>query len=659
MTVLSPAFRNFAPRPRIRALAWFRENISTWEGRPYDHNAFPHIGAPGGPCDALDDPQVLSIWMQWGSRLGKTFFGQAATLRAADLSPCPMMFASESEKLAVEVVGRTYKMLEKCGPLKKQLRRPDRRRQSQIDLDNCRVFVAWARSVSTLADKPVRVGHANEIDKWEHQSTSKEADPLELFKDRGKEYPSRKFIFESTPAIKGRSRIERGRLASTNCSYYVPCPHCKEYQRLYKDREKCKHGKGGIVWEHLPGGKSDKELARKTAHYVCDYCEGKIKDEHRAWMMRRGVWAPEGCGVDSAKALAVTESLMAELTGARGGDGAESVPAYEWKGWQSAAWITGTPTYSGRDAGYQLSSLYALSLGWGDIAEKFVGVKDKPQDLRNFVNQWLAETWEIVAKKTTWQQLGERITDNDCRRDVVPAWASLLTVGIDRQSAGGDRFPFVVKGWGAGRRNHTLQYGEMEAFDQLRELLGRPFGSLRCLFALIDSGHKPDGVYKFVRDCAGHGLRALPCKGSNRSLDADYWINTLGKDSSDPGMQLVHVDTLRTQAWMDRMLHTVNKGEDGAFSIHAGSLYDHQDYLEQLLNDAAVTTLDSKNYDRENWERIDEQVPNDFRDCERYAYAAMLIATRGAEIRPPEVAAPKRSAVISSGEARPDGRPWI
>lgn len=661
--ILSPAYKNFAPRPRVRSIDWFRDHVSTMDGRPYDANAYPHIGAPGGPCDALDDPQTLTIWLQWASRLGKTFFGQAAGMFYADTNPCPMMFASESEKLSVEVIARTYKMLERCRPLKHQLRPPNRRRQSEVDLANCRMYVAWARSVSTLADKPVRLGHANEIDKWEHQSTSKEADPLKLFTDRGKEFPSRKFIFESTPTIKGRSRIERGRLASTNCSYHVPCPHCGKYQKL-----KMGDGTspGGIVWEKLPNGKSDKELARTTAHYVCEACQGEIKDEHRAGMMRRGVWAPEGCQVDDTKAAELIRRLAV-----KGGDGASAdgtlEAAYQWRGWAHADWITGSPARNGRDAGYHLSSLYALSLGWGDIAAEFVESKEKAQNLRNFINQWLAETWEIIAKKTTWQELGGRIIDNGAAREIVPSWASLLTVGIDRQSAGGDRFPWVVDAWGPARRNATVCYGEAGTFEELRrQVIERWYttadgAQLRPLFSLMDSGHRPEGVYEFCKACYKANLAVWPCKGSNRSLDADYWKNTLGKDSSMPGMILFHIDTLRTQAWMDRMLHVVKRDEEGAYTLHAGSLYDHQDFLEQLLNDAVVSDLDSRNNERENWERIDAAVPNDFRDCRRYAYAAMLIATRGAEIRP-RVAVEqqaKRGAVISQGVTRPDGRPWV
>lgn len=613
--ILAPAYRNFTPRPRVRALDWFRENISTPDKRPYDNGAYPHHGAPGGPCDALDDPNTLTIWLQWGSRLGKTFFGQAASLFYADVNPCPMMFASESEKLAVEVVQRTYRMIDQCRPLRHQLRPVLRRRQSQIDLDNCRMFVGWARSVSTLADKAVRLGHANEIDKWEHQSTSKEADPLKLFQDRGKEFPSRKFIFESTPTVKGRSRVERGRLSSTNCQFFVPCPHCKEYQRL---RMHAENGRGGIIWEHLPNGKSDKELARKTAYYACEKCGETIKDEHRAWMMRRGVWAPEGCGVDSAKALAMFD-----------------VP-HVWRGWSHADWITGEPVRNGRDAGYQLSSLYALSLGWGDIAAEFVESKEKTQNLRNFINQWLAETWEIAAQKTTWQQLGERIIDKDTPGGIVPLWGSLVTVAIDRQV---DHYAYVADAWGPGRQNQTIAYGELETLQQIRSgYIERTYkhadgGELRPAFALIDSGYRPEGVYEFCKECARvGGMQVWPCKGSNRALEADYIISRLGKDSSMPGMVLFHVDSFRTQGWIDRMLHVVQRNEEGAFSLYRGSLYDHQDFLQQLLNDAAVLDLDTKNNDRETWERMDAGIPNDYRDCKRYAFAAMLIATRGKPI---------------------------
>lgn len=317
------------------------QRIRFGNGRPYSHDAFPHLGAPGGPADAIDDPRVRKIWLQFASRLGKTFFGQCSVMKKADEQPGPMMFASSVEKTAIEVTERTYSMLERSPRVSSQLRPPDRRRQSCIDFSACQCHVAWSRSVSTLADKEVEFGHANEVDKWEHTATSKEADPLRLFMDRFKNRPHHKVIIESTPTVRSNSRIESGRLASSNCQYYVPCAHCERYQTL-----KLRSGPEGkeryhLNWDRLPGGKHDKDLARRTAWYECEHCKGRIEDHHRPWMMRLGVWCPEGCTVKDAAAKAAAESYL-EAVRPRGGDGADA-PLPEWHGWSSADWIEGTP----------------------------------------------------------------------------------------------------------------------------------------------------------------------------------------------------------------------------------------------------------------------------------------------------------------------------
>ncbi len=639
--LLERAAEAIEPRPRMRTFDWCRQFVFTADGRPYDHSAYPHLGAPGGPFDACDCHQYLTIWLQWASRLGKSFCGQCYTMKNAACHPCPMMFASADQKLAVEVTDRTYRMLAYCEPLAGQLRPVHRRRQDLVDLDICRMFVGWARSTSTLADKAVRVGHANEIDKWEHQSTSKEADPLKLFSDRFKEFPSHKKIFESTPAQKQSSRIERGRLASTNCAYWVPCPHCRRYQTLKMDQ---------LRWQKNEAGKSDKDVARRTAHYECLHCQGVIKDEHRGHMMRAGVWVPEGCGVDDAKAMESAARWPSE-----------SKP---WAGWSLSGWITGSPLRDGRDAGYHLSSLYALSLSWGDIAAEWVDSQRNPQNLRNFINQWLAETWSQAKNEATWEQIGKRLICSDFKRFEVPNWASLITIGADAQEDG-NRIPWVVVAWGPERRPGVIAYGELDSLAALRsELLSRTYnyqdgsGSLRPQVTLVDSGNRPSGYYEFCQQCQAAGLQVHPCKGSSTALEADYVVSRLGPNTSMPGMNLVRVDTIRTQSWIERAIHSLEP-ETGGAQIHSSSLTEHQDFLEQIRNDVAVLDTDTSNNEREKWQREMTHVPNDFRDAWRYSYVAMLIATRGAPIPTRQsISAPKRSVVVSAGASRPDGRPW-
>lgn len=659
---LDSCMKYLAPRQWYTTLEWCREHARNIDGRPYSHNLFPHLGAPGGPADAMDDNKVRKIWLQFASRLGKTYFGQCCAMKKADCNPGPMMMASSVEKTAVEVTERTYKIIEHSPRVAWQLRPAHRRKQACIDFDACQCVVAWSRSVSTLADKEVEFGHANEIDKWEHPSTSKEADPLKLFTDRFKNRPHHKIIIESTPSVKSNSRVESGRLGSTNCFYWVPCPHCSRYQTLEmgtKDQPQLK-------WDHLPNGRSDKDLARKTAYYSCKHCEGKIEDHHRAGMMRYGVWCPEGCTVNDVKAYAAAkqryESTLPPGT-------LDSPPEkYEWSGWSNCNYIVGIPLRDGADAGYKLSSLYALSLSWGDIAAEFVGCQSKPQELRNFINQWLADTWEHVRRQTTWEELGVRLIDHDLQRDFIPQWASLLTCGIDRQEADGSRFPWLVAAWGHDELCHILAYGESESFDQLlNDVLKRSWPrvneslSARITFGLMDAGYRPDGVYEFCRRCHGEKISLWPSKGSSSALESDYRQSVLGENTSMPGMMLFLADTIRSQLWIDNLL---DPNLERKLSLHAGSLFDHQDFLEQVVNDAVVDKLDASNNLRQSWERVDTRVPNDFRDTLRYAWIARQIATKGKPLAPRGLNAPvvqekKKNAVVSAGVGREDGRPWL
>lgn len=318
-------FTAFRPMPSIRMLPWCIKQIVTDQGRPYDDAAYPHLGAPGGPMDAFDDPGCRTISLQFATRLGKTFFGQCAILKTAATDPGPMMIASSTERLAKEVTARSYKMIHARPPLNKMLAKTRRnQRQDCIEFTESQVFIGWSRSPTTLSDKNVKVGLAGELGKWEHQSTSKEPHPQKMFGDRFKDYQStRKVIYESTPTITGRCPIERLLLSGTNCHLFVPCPFCGRYQRL---RMRDADGTPRLRWDKPPGGKSDKDVARRTAHYACEACDGRIEDHHRAPMMRAGVWAPEGCEVNSEAAAAEIERRDQIGTGLKDGWAAGATP---------------------------------------------------------------------------------------------------------------------------------------------------------------------------------------------------------------------------------------------------------------------------------------------------------------------------------------------
>ena len=162
--------RTLEPRQTPTLLSFARREIVTDKGRPFDHSAYPHLGAPGGPMDAYDNPSIRRIVMEWATRLGKTFLWQCAQIHTAKHDPADMMDANATEKLVLETIDRSYKMLRHRSTLREMLLKKWEKdqRQNQIELIGCTVFGAWARSASTLADKNIKVGHAGEVDKWEH-----------------------------------------------------------------------------------------------------------------------------------------------------------------------------------------------------------------------------------------------------------------------------------------------------------------------------------------------------------------------------------------------------------------------------------------------------------------------------------------------------------
>lgn len=617
------ALRSFTPRRDWLTIDWFRAKIVTDQKRAYDHESYPHIGAPGGPADEFDNPYCRSIALQWATRLGKTFFGQAAVIRTADTDPAQMLFVSANEKLAIEVTKRTYKMLRARAELAGLLLKCEAdQKQDLIEFNECEMFVGWARSAATLADKNIKVGHANELDEWEHPSTSKDGDPQELFTDRFKDYQShRKVIFESVPKVRGVSRIEALRKQGTNCRLSVPCPKCKRYQTL-------EFGTGlpyGVKWEKDENDNHTLELASRTAHYICRHCAKKIDDHDRPWMIRRGVWCPEGAEVIDKVALKITEHELRRPIGGK--------RSYVWSGWKSAPWIKGRAVRDGEEASYQLSSLYALSLRWGDLAKEFVKCHKKPQKLRNFVNQWLGETWEASRSKTDPEKVGERL-NNTLPRGVVPVWGRFLTVAVDRQQRDGGFVVYEVMAHGPSEsgsgepRAAVIDFGERSKLvdlweDVIRRKYEHADGGPPLIpeITLIDSGWDTKHTYSFCNAHPG----TLAIKGSDSLQELPYQLKVLEAKNirtGADGQRLLHIATDFWEEDLQDRLDAKLPGEEGCLELceHAAR---HEEFLKQLCNGTLGLKVDRRGSERKLWIKKDgEDSSNDHRDTTRYNLCA-------------------------------------
>lgn len=588
------ATRLLEPPPRIPPHEWLEQHVvmpagTETAGMPFSMSAFPHTD---GPLAAFHDPAIRRIVLQWGTRLGKTTLCLSLMCYVAGVNPRNMMFASSTKDSSARVVAsRLYPILAAADGVRQQLPPEHRRSVLHVRLQACRIFVGWSGSETSLADVGAYFGVANEIDKWD-ENVSTEADSLALFINRFKGFTDHKIVFESTPTIKGRSRIERELQASNRHRRYVPCPHCGEFQILRKGEES---RPGGIKWERDERGRSDPDLAFKSAWYECERCEGRIDNHHRVPMLRRGVWCPDGCTVDR--------------------DGQ----------------VIGTAIKAGSDVvGFgPLPSWYALTETWGSFARAWIRAQKRPRDLQDVVNSYMAETWEARVTKSTPELVGDRLC-RDYARGTVPAWVQFLTIGVDRQKAAGGFCPWLVIGHGPEDRAALIDWGQAKTLDEAWEKVIRadwpseqPVApAYAARLTAVDSSWDPRTTYAFVNT---HDL-VIAVKGSARDLGEHGFENTILSEpaSGANGQKLTHVGTYLWEGDVERRLYERSPEDPGGLSLPKQARGD-LDLLNDLCNAELTDRRDQSGDQKLLYVKREEDTPNDWRDDLRYALCARRI----------------------------------
>lgn len=604
------ATRFLRPHERYLSAEWLPKNVvmpkgTETAGMPFSLAAFPHVDAV---LTSFDDPKIRQIVLQWASRLGKTTTCLSLMAKVAGTNPRNMMFAGPTKDAAGRVIGsRLYPILGSAEGVRQQLPPEARRSKLHVKLESCQIFVGWSGSETSLADVGAFFGHASEIDKWD-DSASKEGDSLKLFVNRFKGFPDHKIIFESTPTIKGRSRIEKKMQEANQHRRFVPCPHCGEFQVLVKGDE---NTPGGFRWERDSRGQSDPDVALQTAYYECRYCEGKIENHHRIVMLRKGVWVPNGC----------------EITP----DGT----------------ITGTAHKEGSDTvGFgPLPSWYALTETWGNFARLWIQAQKRPRDLQDVVNSYMGETWEVKRTKSTPERVGERLVGT-LNRGIVPSGSRFVTVTIDRQAADGGFVKYVVLSHGSDDRVWLIDYGTGASLEAIWEPVVRRqwqrqdnLPPMTAILSAADSGWDTKATYDF---CNSHkGMFA--CKGEGEMSGKPYRLGEVGRGDHE-GQVLFGVNTDFWETDLQARLDERQPGETGSLTLCMDAARDIE-FLTELCNATLADKIDARGNAKLFWQKKDENLPNDFRDAIRYGLAlAQLVIESGGEI--PDASPPSKHTEV-------------
>jgi len=297
------------------------------------------------------------------------------------------------------------------------------------------LYLVGANSLAGLSSKPCRNILRDEKNKFPERLGA-DADPDSKSEERAKSFwDIRKIVDVSSPGFAKKGILRDLETCDVIYVIHHPCPHCGEYIRLYPT---C------IQYDDEPDSKHRAMIAKKSAHYVCQKCGGRIDNGHRAKMIADFHFQQQfniKFGLDN--------------------DGKNRIMAsFDELGFEPEKY------------GYWVSSLSSPMLSWGDIAQIWVRAimhRDETGEttkLQNVINDWFAEPWKQLVKALPEDLILAK--KNELPALVVPSWAYALTCGIDVQKYG---FWFTVWAWSKTMQSALIHYGYLVSWDDVEQLV--------------------------------------------------------------------------------------------------------------------------------------------------------------------------------------------
>jgi phage terminase large subunit GpA-like protein len=608
---LPGVMRGIFCRPEIRSVTEWADKhrilpLTSAEPGRWRTDRTPYLK---GIMDAFTDISVRDITIMTSSQVGKTEALLNMLGYAIDQDPSPAFFVMPREIDASDLSkDRLIPMVTLSPILGNHLTEAeDDLTKRKLVFDRMILYLGWANSPAGLASKSIRYLFMDEVDKYPPFS-GKEADPVKLATERTRTFWNRKIIKCSTPTTE-KGYIFREYQKSDKCKYYVPCPHCGEYQILINEQIK------------FPKDKRDpNEIKEKNlAWYECMKCNGRIDDQAKIRMLEHGVWLPEGRSIDK--------------TGK----------------------ITGLVEETERK-GFWLNCIYSPWLTFSEIAAEFLSSQEKVETIMNFVNSWLAEVWEEKSEVVEKKHIELTITDYE--ESIVPDPVQVLTAGVDVQK--GHLF-YMIRGWGYREENWLIKRGRVESLDEIeKEVLNAEYffatrpGKIGVRLVCVDSGYEPDDVYKF---CRKHFERARPTKGKDTLGGIPYKLSTIDRTIDGEvireGIKLWLLDTTYFKDKLTRSIQSMKYGKQYFHTFKDVG----DEYCKQMSNEHKIIIRDRrKQHAHEAWVKKTTGSPNHFWDCEVLAFAAANMLHVSVL---PENAPPAPAAAAQTNDKEDNNKSWI
>lgn len=496
-----------------------------------------------------------------------------------DQDPAPTMIVYPTDTLAKTVSENRLKPMMKASSSLRKKYQEEESSILEMQFDGMYLALAGSNSPASLASRPVRYLFLDEVDKYPGAS-NKEADPISLARERTKTFHNKKIYETSTPTLRTGHIWKDLEGCDQIKHYFVPCPHCGKMIEL----------KFANVIFPTKEGMSAADRA-EFATYKCQECGGLIEDRDKPKMLRLGEWR-----------------------------------------------VVQTNTQYARKIGYWLNTLYSPFVRWSQIVKEFLGAKDNPEKLQNFVNSWLAEPWEETRVRTNADVVMDRQTK--LPELVLPKWTKLLTAGVDVQETS---LYFTIRAWGNYMTSQNIYHGQVLSFQQIEDIMSKYYHfegeteedpGLLVDLCLIDSGDQTDEVYDFV---VGRDDWCLPVKGSSKAMISNYKISKINKvDSRANGMKLIIADT---GSYKDMIASRMTrKNGTGSWMVYKGC---DMEYARMVTSEQKISVR-KNGQEVEKWVKKSSHINNHYLDCEVYAaVAADILGVRALHLQDEEAPKPK------------------
>jgi phage terminase large subunit GpA-like protein len=459
--VFTEAAQVMKPAPKMTISEWAEQYMilsredSAEGGTRYRTRRAPYQSEM---LDVVKDPMVQQITYMTSAQVGKTLLLKILLAYFAKEDPASIVWMVPTLDLAKKVATQRIAPMFRDVPVLAGLFADGARKHGNSMLERSFaggvLFLVGANSPASLSSMPIRIVLADEVDRYP-RSAGPEGDPILLVAKRQTTYWNRKRLHASTPTIKGASRVDALYEDSDMRKFWVPCPHCGEYQ-LLRWRRKDRDGKD---YHTVRCPKGEVPTISNT-YYICEHCAAALTEFDKPRMLAAGEWRAEHPERRS-------------------------------------------------HAGFWLNEMYSPFSSWAEMAMAFreaTSHRENPEHLKTFVNLALAETYEEHESSITKDVLQDRIEGYG---PVLPDKVVILTCGVDVQE---DRLELEVVGWGLREESWSIDRARFEGntakpeiWAKLDEYLLRkwrhPRGMNLGIFAtMVDSGFRAKTVYSFTKD---------------------------------------------------------------------------------------------------------------------------------------------------------------